>query len=71
LQKSTAGPQRADATTRSCYYWSPMCLRGREIAAFTLDHIDWKRERLAIPERKAGHSRTFPFSGVVGEAVLD
>jgi len=29
-------------------------LRGREIAALTLDDIDWKRERLAIPERKAG-----------------
>jgi hypothetical protein len=40
-----------------------MCLRGREIAALTLDHIDWKRERLAIPERKADHSRTFPSPG--------
>ena len=28
-------------------------LRGREVAALTLDDIDWKRERLAIPERKA------------------
>ena len=46
-------------------------LRGREIAAFTLDDIDWKRERLAIPERKAGHSTAFPLSAVVGEAVLD
>ena len=31
-------------------------LRGREVAALTLDDIDWKRERLAVPERKAGHS---------------
>jgi integrase/recombinase XerD len=46
-------------------------LRGREIAALTLDDIDWKRERLAIPERKAGHSTAFPLSAVVGEAVLD
>ncbi len=46
-------------------------LRGREIAALTLDDIDWKRERLAIPERKAGHSTAFPLSTVVGEAVLD
>ena len=46
-------------------------LRGREIAALTLDDIDWKRERLAIPERKAGHSTAFPLSVVVGEAVLD
>jgi integrase/recombinase XerD len=46
-------------------------LRGREIAALTLDDIDWRRERLAIPERKAGHSTAFPLSAVVGEAVLD
>jgi site-specific recombinase XerD len=46
-------------------------LRGREIAALTLDNIDWKRERLAVPERKAGHSTAFPLSAVVGEAILD
>ncbi len=46
-------------------------LRGREIAALTMDDIDWKRERLAIPERKAGHSTAFPLSTVVGEALLD
>ena len=37
-------------------------LRGREVAALTLDDIDWKRERLAVPERKAGHSTAFPLS---------
>jgi site-specific recombinase XerD len=46
-------------------------LRGREIAALTLDDIDWKHERLAIPERKAGHSTAFPLSAVVGGALLD
>lgn len=46
-------------------------LRAREIAALTLDDIDWKRERLAVPERKAGHSTAFPLSAVVGEAILD
>jgi integrase/recombinase XerD len=46
-------------------------LRGREVAALTLDDIDWKRERLAIPERKAGHSTAFPLSAAVGEAILD
>jgi len=46
-------------------------LRGREIAALTLDDIDWKRGRLAIPERKAGHSTAFPLSAVVGEALVD
>mgnify|MGYP000044065610 CR=1 FL=1 len=45
-------------------------LRGREVAALTLDDIDWKSDRLAIPERKAGHSTAFPLSAVVGEALL-
>jgi integrase/recombinase XerD len=46
-------------------------LRGREVAALTLDDIDWKRERLAVPERKAGHSTAFPLSSTVGEAIID
>ena len=46
-------------------------LRGREVAALTLDDIDWRRERLAIPERKAGHSTAFPLSGAVGQALAD
>ena len=46
-------------------------LRGREVAALTLDDIDWKNDRLRIPERKAGHSTAFPLSVVVGEAILD
>jgi integrase/recombinase XerD len=46
-------------------------LRGREVAALTLDDIDWKRERLAVPERKAGHSTAFPLSVSVGEALVD
>src|SRR6476661_2775120 len=46
-------------------------LRAREVAALTLDDIDWKHERLAIPERKAAHSTAFPLSPVVGEAILD
>ena len=46
-------------------------LRGREVAALRLDDIDWKNDRLRIPERKAGHSTAFPLSPVVGEAILD
>lgn len=30
-------------------------LRAGEVAALTLDDIDWKRERLAVPARRAGH----------------
>ena len=46
-------------------------LRAREVSALTLDDIDWKRERLAVPERKAGHSTAFPLSKSVGEALVD
>ena len=46
-------------------------LRGREVAAMTLDDIDWKRERLRVPERKAGHSTGYPLSSTVGAALLD
>lgn len=46
-------------------------LRAREIAAMTLDDIDWKRGRLAIPERKAGHSTAFPLSAAAGQALAD
>jgi integrase/recombinase XerD len=46
-------------------------LRAREVAALTLDNIDWKRDRLHIPERKAGHSTVYPLAPVVGEAILE
>ena len=46
-------------------------LRAREITALTLDDIDWKHERLRVPERKAGHSTAFPLSAVVGDAIVD
>jgi integrase/recombinase XerD len=46
-------------------------LRAREVAALRLDDIDWKRERLAVPERKAGHSTAFPLSASVGEALVE
>lgn len=46
-------------------------LRAHEVAELTLDHIDWRNERLRIPERKAGHSTAYPLSQIVGEAILD
>jgi integrase len=46
-------------------------LRSREIAALTLDDLDWERERLRVPERKAGHSTAYPLSPIVGEAIVD
>lgn len=46
-------------------------LRAREVAALTLDDIDWNYDRLKIPERKADHSTVYPLSPVVGEALID
>lgn len=46
-------------------------LRAREIAALTLDDIDWRRERLRVPERKADHFTAYPLSPIVGKAILD
>lgn len=46
-------------------------LRAREVAALTLDNIDWKRERLLVPERKAGHCTAYPLSSIVGNAIIE
>jgi integrase/recombinase XerD len=46
-------------------------LRAREVGALTLDDIDWKRDRLHIRARKAGHSTAYPLSPQVGDALLD
>lgn len=46
-------------------------LRAREVAALTLDDIDWHHDRLRIPERKAGHSTAYPLSPLVGSAIVE
>ena len=46
-------------------------LRANEVAKLTLDDIDWKHERLQVPERKAGHSTAYPLASVVAEALID
>ncbi|MBC7544692.1 MAG: tyrosine-type recombinase/integrase [Candidatus Sericytochromatia bacterium] len=46
-------------------------LRSREVAALTLDDIDWRQDRLRVPERKAGPSTAYPLSAIVGEAIVD
>jgi len=45
-------------------------LRAHEVARLTLDDIDWKRERLQIPERKAGHWTAYPLANVVAEGLI-
>jgi integrase/recombinase XerD len=46
-------------------------LRAREVAALTLDALDWVHERVAIPSRKSDHSSSYPLSAAVGEAIVD
>lgn len=46
-------------------------LRAREVAALTLEDLDWKCDRLHVRGRKAGHSTAYPLTPVVGEALLD
>jgi integrase/recombinase XerD len=46
-------------------------LRAREVAELTLDDVDWTRERLLVPERKAGHSTAYPISSMVGQSIID
>lgn len=46
-------------------------LRAREVAALTLDDIDWKRDRLHVRERKADHTTAYPLAPVIGEAIID
>ena len=46
-------------------------LRAREVAALTLDDLDWRANRLRIPERKAGHSTAYPLSSIVGTAIIE
>lgn len=45
-------------------------LRAREVAALTLSDIDWRRNRLRVPGRKADHSSVYPLSPTVGDALL-
>jgi site-specific recombinase XerD len=46
-------------------------LRAREVAALTLDDVDWRASVLHVRGRKAGHVGTYPLTPEVGEAMLD
>lgn len=46
-------------------------LRACEVVSLTLDDIDWKRDRLLIPERKPDHCTSYPLSPVVGQAIVE
>ena len=57
--------------TQFFFSWSHMGFGVVKSQSLTLDSIDWKKEQLFVPGRKAGHSTVYPLSTVVGEAVLD
>jgi site-specific recombinase XerD len=46
-------------------------LRAREVAALTLDDIQWRGEVLHVRGRKAGHATAYPLARQVGDALVD
>jgi integrase/recombinase XerD len=46
-------------------------LRAREVAALTLDDVDWTRAEIYISARKNGHSTLYPLSAGVADALVD
>lgn len=75
VQRVLAGVDRRSPTGKRDYAMLLLLvtygLRAHEVAGLTLDHIDWRNDRLRIPERKAGHSTAYPLSTTVGEAIVD
>lgn len=46
-------------------------LRASEVAALTLDDLDWRAAILRVRARKAGHAAAYPLRPDVGDALLD
>ncbi|MHB8879161.1 MAG: tyrosine-type recombinase/integrase [Myxococcaceae bacterium] len=46
-------------------------LRAREVAALTLDDLEWRAGTLHVRGRKAGHATSYPLAPQVGDALLD
>lgn len=46
-------------------------LRAREIAALTLDDVDWRGALLRISQRKGGHSSQYRLTPAVGDALVE
>lgn len=46
-------------------------LRAREVAAITLDDLEWRAATLHVRGRKAGNTTAYPLSSQVGDALLD
>jgi integrase/recombinase XerD len=75
VRKLLDGPDRRTVLGRRDYAMLLLLvtygLRAREVAALTLDDIEWRHDRLRIPTRKAAHSTAYPLSPRVGAAILE
>ncbi len=74
VERTLSGVDRGTAVGRRDYAMLLLMvlygLRSREVAALTLDDLDWRGERLHVGGRKAGHSTTYPLSSSGGEALI-
>ena len=74
VERTLSGVDRGTAIGRRDYAMLLLMvlygLRSREVAALTLDDLDWRGERLHVGGRKAGHSTTYPLSSSGGEALI-
>lgn len=66
--RSTVGGQRDHAILLLLVVYG---LRAGEVAALTLDDIDWRGNRLRIPHSKSGHPSWYPLHPEAGEAIAD
>lgn len=75
VSQTLAAVERRSTTGRRDYAMLMLLvvygLRAREVAALTLDDIDWRGSILHVRGRKAGHVGTYPLTSEVGEAMLD
>lgn len=73
--KTLAAVERRSAVGRRDYAMLMLLvvygLRAREVAALTLDDVDWQASVLHVRGRKAGHAGAYPLTSEVGEAMLD
>jgi integrase len=68
---SNARVASACATTPCFLLMATYGLRSSEVVALRLDDIEWRSERIRVPQRKTGGSFFLPLTDEVGAALLD
>lgn len=75
VRRLLAAPDRATVAGRRDYAILVLLavygLRAGEVAALTLDDIDWRRSELRIPRSKGGAASWYPLHPDAGEALAD